>query len=89
MGHPRYTTQEIVTRGRELYERQIRSQVENGNIGKILVVDIETGEYEIDDDHLRATQRALSKHPNAALYSVRIGYPTLAKIGGGWGAIQQ
>ncbi len=85
MGHPRYSTEEIVARGQQLYDDKIRPKVELGNIGKILVVDIETGDYVIDDDHLRATDLALAKRPDAALYSVRIGYPTLAKIGGGWG----
>jgi hypothetical protein len=90
MGHPRFSTEEIVQRGQELYDQQIRDQVEKAeNIGKILVVDIETGEYEIDDDHWQATHRALLKHPDAALFSVRIGYPTLASIGGGWGAARR
>lgn len=86
MGHPRYSRAEIIRRGEELYEQQIRPVVEKENKGKILVVDIETGDYEIDDDHLATTRRALAKHPGAALYSLRIGYPTLGKIGG-WGAV--
>jgi hypothetical protein len=89
MGHPRYSKDEIIRRGEELYEQRIRAQVEEQNIGRILVVDIETGEYEIDDDHLEATRRALAKHPGAALYSLRIGYPTLGKIGGGWAAVKK
>ncbi len=88
MGHPRFETEEIANRGQELYDQQIRPKVEmESNIGKILVVDIETGAYEIDEDHWLATHRALEKHPDAALYSVRIGYPTLGEIGGGWGAL--
>jgi predicted aspartyl protease len=58
MGHPRYSKDEIVRRGKEWYEREIRAKVEEGNKGKILVIDIETGEYEMDDDHLAANQRA-------------------------------
>jgi hypothetical protein len=89
MGHPRFSTEEIGRRGQELYDQQIRPRVEKAeNLGKILVVDIETGDYEIDEDHWQATHRALLKHPDAALYSVRIGYPTLAEIGGGWGALR-
>jgi hypothetical protein len=52
MGHPRYSADEIVKRGKEWYERDIRSKVEEGNKGKILMIDIETGEYEIDDNPL-------------------------------------
>jgi hypothetical protein len=81
MGHPRYTTDEIVRRGKELYEQEIRSKVEAGNKGKILVIDIETGDYEIDDDHLAAADRAHAKHPDAPLFAMRIGYPTMGRIG--------
>jgi hypothetical protein len=86
MGHPRYRKEEIVRRGQEWYEKQIRAQVEPGNEGKALVIDIETGEYEMDDDGLAAAHRAHAKHPDAALYAMRIGYPAYAKIGGGWGS---
>jgi hypothetical protein len=89
MGHPRYTKEEISRRGREWYERAIRAKVESGNAGKILIIDIETGEYEVDEDQLAAAHRALAKHPGAALYGLRIGYPTLAKAGGGWGTGEQ
>lgn len=48
MPHPRYSSHEIVERGQAFCEQQLRAQVEPGNIGKFLVIDIETGEYEID-----------------------------------------
>lgn len=89
MAHPRYTKEEIAQRGKEWYEREIRSKVEEGNKGKILLIDVETGDYEIDDDQLAAAHRALAKHPVAALYGMRIGYPALGKIRGGWGQIGQ
>lgn len=75
--------EEIARRGEELYQ-QIRPQVEDGNAGKILVLDIETGDYIIDTDLLTATRRARARRSNPVLYSVRIGYPSLAKIGGTW-----
>ena len=83
MGHPRFSNQEISQRGREWYERAIRQQVDiEANRGKALVINIETGNYEMDEDGLTATRRALAKHPGAALYGMRIGYPSYAKIGG-------
>ncbi|MDB9420206.1 hypothetical protein PN467_06645 [Microcystis aeruginosa CS-563/04] len=39
----RYSKEEIARRGQELYESGIRQQVEAGNEGKILAIDIETG----------------------------------------------
>jgi hypothetical protein len=40
---PRYSKEEFARRGNEIYESQMRQQVEEGNYGKIVVIDIETG----------------------------------------------
>ena len=82
MSHPRYTSEEIVERGEALYNQQIRAEVETGNEGKFLVLDIETGTYEVDEDELAAVQRAKAKKPNAVLYIMRIGYATAYRLGG-------
>jgi hypothetical protein len=76
MPYAKYSREEVVSRGEELYARQIRPKVEAGNKGKFVVIDIETGEYEVDEDDLQATKRALAKRPDAVLYGVRIGYRT-------------
>ena len=46
-----------------------------------LVINIDTGEFEIDADHLTASNRAAAKHPGAPLYAMRIGSPTLGRLG--------
>ena len=79
-----YTDEEIARRGDEIYNARIRRLVEHGNEGKILVMDIETGDYDMDEDHLKAVHRMLARRPGAVLYSVRIGYPAVEKIGS-WG----
>jgi hypothetical protein len=83
MPHPRYASDEISRIGRELYQRQIRSQVETEeNIGKIVSIDIETGDYEVDDDLLKAAKRLQARHPDAALWGERIGYDAVYGVGG-------
>ncbi len=82
MSHPRYTSEEIVERGEALYNQQIRAEVETGNESKFLVLDIETGAYEVDEDELAAVQRAKANNANAALYIMRIGYATAYRLGG-------
>lgn len=82
MPHPRYSSHEIAERGRKLYEQQLCDKVTAGNIGKFLVLDIETGEYEIDKDELAALKRAKAKRSDAPLYMVRIGYRTAYQLGG-------
>ncbi|MBI3246934.1 MAG: hypothetical protein HYZ50_10565 [Deltaproteobacteria bacterium] len=82
MPHPRYSSHEIAERRQTLYEQQLRSQVEPGNIGKFLVIDIETGEYEIDQDELAALKRAKAKRPDAPRYLLRIGHHGAYRLGG-------
>ena len=81
MGHPRYSTNEIATRGREIYAKHLQQQLEPNNIGKYLVIDIETGEYEIDEDGDAASLRARNKNPDGARYGMRIGYRAWGRIG--------
>ena len=83
MPHPRLSNEEIDRRGNDLYERVIREKVELGdNIGKQIVIDVETGEYDIDVDGLKASRRLFAKHPDAALLGLRIGYDAVYAIGG-------
>ena len=76
------TTEEVVRRGQEIYDRDIRSRVEPHHNGLILVVDINSGEFEIDDSMLAACDRMRDRHPDSILYSVRIGSPYVYRIGG-------
>ena len=81
MGHPRYSNEEIAARAEALYEQEIRARVEAGNIGKYLVLDIDTGDYVMDDDEMIAIQRAMEKHSGGAFHILRIGYPAMGRIG--------
>ena len=78
-----YTSHEVATRGESIYVHQIRDKVNPKHKGKYLVIDIETGEYAINDDDLAATKQLLACHPNAVIYGLRIGYPTAYRIGSG------
>ncbi len=81
MPYPNYTPEVVTARGEEIYQQQIRHKVEPQHKGKFLVLDIETGDYEIDAEDLEATMRLLAKHPKAITYGVRIGYPAAYGIG--------
>jgi hypothetical protein len=82
MPHPRFTSEEIRRVGEEIYERNIRGKVETEeNIGKLISIDIESGDYEIDPDPLAAGRRLQERHPGAAMYGKRIGYDAVYAIG--------
>jgi hypothetical protein len=76
------TTEEIVRRGQEIYEQEIRPKVEAGNKGKLLVINLETGDYVMDADDATALERAKAEYPNAELFAVRVGYPSAYRLGG-------
>ena len=83
MANQRIPEEEIDRRGQELYEGNIRPRVETTeNIGRQIVIDVETGDYEIDEDGLAASYRLLARHPGAPLYGARIGYNAVYTLGG-------
>ena len=81
MGHPRFSSEQIAERGQALYDQVIRDSLGPSEHGKFLVVDIETGDYEIDLDELAAVKRARAKHPAAAFYILRVGHHTAYRLG--------
>ena len=76
-----YTGDEIVRLGEAVYDRSIRSEVEAGNKGKFLVINVETGEYEMDEDDLVASKRAKNRFPEAPLFAMRVGFSTTYNLG--------
>jgi hypothetical protein len=44
---PCYSKEEFARRGDETYESQMRSQVEADNYGKIVAINLETGDFEV------------------------------------------
>ena len=78
---PRYSKEEFARRGNEIYERQVRPQVEEGNEGKIVAIDIETGMFEVAEDALTASDRLLARRPDAQTWFVRIGHRALHRFG--------
>lgn len=82
MPYSDYTREEVAERGKEIYAREIKGVVEPEEKGKFVVIDIETGEYEVDESDLAATKHALAKRPEGVLYGIRVGYPTAYKLGG-------
>ncbi len=69
----------------EIYYR-LRDKIETPeNIGKLIIMDTDSGDYEIAPDELgiAETQRLQGRHPRVALYGLRIGYEAVASFDGG------
>ena len=82
MPQTKYTNEEIGRIGTEIYRRQIRPQVMPQYKGKFLILDIETGDYEIDADDTSAEERLRGRRPNGVLFGLRIGYTSAYTLAG-------
>ncbi len=76
----RYSANETARRGDDIYERTIRPQAEATHHGRVVAIDIETGAYAIDDTALAAVRCLRVRHPNAAVWFVRVGHRVLHRI---------
>lgn len=79
---PRYSKEEFARRGDEIYNRDIRPQVEADNQGKFVAIDIETGAWEMGDNGLNACHRLHARVPDSQTWLVRVGHPYLHRLGG-------
>ena len=84
-----HSPDEIYRRAKNLYEQYIRTQVENVYDGKIIMIDVDSGDYEIDDVGVNASERLRQKHPKALLCALRIGYEAVDGFGGGPRRVKQ
>jgi hypothetical protein len=80
MPHTHYSRDEIAERGQALYDQEIRDKLDPSARGKLLVLNVETGEYEIDVDERSALKRVWAKRPDAALSLLRVGHSTAYRL---------
>jgi len=81
IARPHYNKEEFARRGDAMYEGAIRPLVEEGNEGKFVAIDIETGAYEVDVDELAASDRLLARIPDAQVWLKRIGSRYVRRFG--------
>ena len=74
MARTQYTNEEIGQLAEQIYRRSIRDKVMPQHKGKFLIVDIESGDYEIDEDDLAAEDRLRARRPDGICFVLRIGY---------------
>ena len=79
---PRYSKEEFAQRGDLIYQTQIRPQVEADNHGKIVAIDLETGDFEVDAREIAACNRLEARHPDAQIWIVRVGSRHVRRFGG-------
>ena len=78
-----WTNEEVAAAGETIYAEKIRSIVETpANIGKMLTLDVETGEYSISASLVDTILNLRQKRPLSRLFTLRIGHHTGVSFGG-------
>ena len=80
---PRRPREETARLGNEIYERDIRPQVEGMCHGRIVAIDVDSGDYAIGDMAITAAERLRERRPDASIWGVRVGYRGLCHFGVG------
>src|SRR5947209_18299919 len=78
-----YTNEEIGQLAEQIYRRSIRDKVMPQHKGKFLILDIESGDYEVDEDDLRAYHVLRARRPIGVFFAFRIGYRSVEQFGAG------
>ena len=69
----RYSKEEFARLGDKIYDREISPHVGPDDEDKFVVIDIETGAYEIDLDELAASDRLLARRLDAQMWTRQVG----------------
>lgn len=81
MSSKRSRSKETGARGEAIYREKIRHLVEPAEAGKFVVIDVESGDYEIDAEALAASTRLRERRPNAVSYGIRVGSGAAYSLG--------
>jgi hypothetical protein len=78
----RYDKEEFAKRGDALYESAVKPHLKPEDDGKIVALDIDTGEYELDQNELTAGDRLRARLPRSQIWMVRVGSRYVHRFGG-------
>ena len=75
--------EETTRLGREIYERDIKAQVEASHHGEYVAIDVDSGSWAVSDDALSAADDLRAQRPEALdVFLLRVGYRALHHLGG-------
>jgi hypothetical protein len=81
--HTGLSKEEYARRGDDMYERFVLPNVQPDDEGKFAVVDIDSGDFEIDQHEVAAFDRLLARRPKAQLWLRRVGSRYARRFGTG------
>ncbi len=78
----RYSKEEFAQRGDALVASKVRPHLTAADADKFVAIDIETGEYELDKNEMRAAERLRKRAPDPQIWLVHVTLGYLHRFGG-------
>ncbi|HEX3530046.1 MAG TPA: hypothetical protein VH988_23550 [Thermoanaerobaculia bacterium] len=72
---------EHAQRGDEIYERTVVPHLKPEDQGKLVLIDVESGDYEMDRNENAAFNRLLTRRPDAQVWLRRVGFDYVHRFG--------
>lgn len=64
----------------DIYRQSIEPHLQPADVGKLVAIDAESGDHEIDSDDFTAVARLLARHPKAQIWLIRVGEPAVFRF---------
>lgn len=77
----RYSKEEFARRGDALVEHKVRPHLTPADKDKFVAIDIETGEYELDKNAMKAADRLRKRVPDPQIWLVHVTFGYLHRFG--------
>lgn len=77
----RYSRDQIAALGDEIYEQRVLPQLGPEDRGKLALIDIESGDFEVDRNEVAASDRLLARHPRAVVWTRQVGSEFARRFG--------
>lgn len=68
--------QQFTKKGREIYKR-LKEDLEPQYRGKIVAIDVETGDYFLGNTVIEAGKKGRQKYPQKIFHFIRVGFPAV------------
>jgi hypothetical protein len=77
---PGRSPEEVARLGAETFDRRVRPALRPEDEGKFVAIDIDTGDYELDEDDFAAVTRLRTRRPAAEVWLGRVGQPAAYRM---------
>jgi hypothetical protein len=78
----RYSKEEFARRGDALVQSKVRPTLTAADADKFVAIDVETGEFELDKNEMKAADRLRKRVPDPQIWLVHVTLGYLHRFGG-------